>query len=112
MDVGDLPDLGLELLGVEHGLDLSARSPVQLDQRWRPALLLRVQADDQRVGGDALHGFPPHHDVHGCSSWASFSARPIMSVNPSVTSSSSTRSMGTQPASAASLPAVTTSDSG
>ena len=110
--VRHLTRLRRELLGVEHTLELPLGSPVQTRQALRQLRFADVETDQQRIGGDILEPFRDDLDFHPAVPPLSASARRIISRSPWVVSSSVTRSISNHWASAASLPASTSSESG
>ena len=110
----DLRGLGAKPLGLENIGHLTVERTVDARSHVAQLCLLRVDPDDDRVGPARLERSRNNVDLHDAPPAASAAARRIMSMSPSVVSSRSTSSIGTQRTSAASSPAVivSSSDSG
>src|SRR5438876_986375 len=110
----DVRGLGPEALGLENVGHLPVERAVDARGDVAQLALLRVHTDDDRVGPARLERSRNNVDLHDAPPAARAAARRIMSMSPSVVSSRSTSSIGTQRTSAASSPAVivSSSDSG
>ena len=112
VQVRELARLALELLRLEHLNEPAAERAVEARQRFREPLLVRVAADDQHIAVGRGQRLREQGHSHSLPPWETATARRIMSTRPAVVSNRSTSEIGTQHASAASLPAWTGPPSG
>ena len=89
VEVGDLPELALELLGLEHGGEKPAQLLVQRNHVRARARAVAVPPDDEHVGAGGagtpgLEGYLHQISPPRASASRSFTARWIIEASPSV----------------------------